>query len=210
MKKLFFVRSGSTCRMLRILAAAMLLLPVNLQPVRASRQDAGAKSSLTVKMKDATAVERLCRGRADQPLRLRLHRRRAAAARPPGFGFGQVCDHRRTAVRGPQGNGADRTGARKPGDHLESARPEKRRLTPPLPAANFGREIVLQGTVISSADNKPIVVFRSMLRGRPSAPPRTSTATTPSRCPRAKHVTFAFLGYDTKKIAVADVNCSSS
>ena len=47
MKKLFFVRSGSTCRMLRILAAAMLLLPVNLQPVR-------AKSSLTVKMKDAT------------------------------------------------------------------------------------------------------------------------------------------------------------
>ena len=54
MKKLFFVRSGSTCRMLRILAAAMLLLPVNLQPVRASRQDAGAKSSLTVKMKDAT------------------------------------------------------------------------------------------------------------------------------------------------------------
>ena len=49
MKKLFFVRSGSTCRMLRILAAAMLLLPVNLQPVRASRQDAGAKSSLTVK-----------------------------------------------------------------------------------------------------------------------------------------------------------------
>ena len=32
----------------------MLLLPVNLQPVRASRQDAGAKSSLTVKMKDAT------------------------------------------------------------------------------------------------------------------------------------------------------------
>ncbi|WP_288822140.1 STN domain-containing protein, partial [uncultured Alistipes sp.] len=54
MKKLFFVRSGSTCRMLRILAAAMLLLPVNLQPVRASRQDAGGKSSLTVKMKDAT------------------------------------------------------------------------------------------------------------------------------------------------------------
>lgn len=54
MKKLFFVRSGSTCRMLRILAAVMLLLPVNLQPVRASRQDAGAKSSLTVKMKDAT------------------------------------------------------------------------------------------------------------------------------------------------------------
>ena len=54
MKKLFFVRSGSTCRMLRILAAAMLLLPVNLQPVRASRQEAGAKSSLTVKMKDAT------------------------------------------------------------------------------------------------------------------------------------------------------------
>ena len=40
--------------MLRILAAVMLLLPVNLQPVRASRQDAGAKSSLTVKMKDAT------------------------------------------------------------------------------------------------------------------------------------------------------------
>ena len=54
MKKLFFVRSGSTCRMLRILAAVMLLLPVNLQPVRASRQDAGGKSSLTVKMKDAT------------------------------------------------------------------------------------------------------------------------------------------------------------
>ena len=58
MKKLFFVRSGSTCRMLRILAAVMLLLPVNLQPVRASRQDAGAKSSLTVKMKDGRVFSR--------------------------------------------------------------------------------------------------------------------------------------------------------
>lgn len=65
MKKLFFVRSGSTCRMLRILAAVMLLLPVNLQPVR---PPAGRRGQIVADREDEgrNAVERLCRGRADQ------------------------------------------------------------------------------------------------------------------------------------------------
>ena len=136
MKKLFFVRSGSTCRMLRILAAVMLLLPVNLQPVRASRQDAGAKSSLTVKMKDATLssvfaeVERTSRYAFiyTDDVRPLLDRRVSVSVRSA------TIDELLSAVL--KGNGADRTGARKPGDHLESARPEKRRRRPP-PGCGF-------------------------------------------------------------------------
>lgn len=123
MKKLFFVRSGSTCRMLRILAAALLLLPVNLQPVRASRQDAGAKSSLTVKMKDATLssvfaeVERTSRYAFiyTDDVRPLLDRRVSVSVRSATID--------EPALRRPEGDGTDRTGARKPGDHLESARP---------------------------------------------------------------------------------------
>ena len=54
MKKFFFMRSSFTCRMLRVFAAVMLLLPVNLQFARAAGQTPDSKSLLTVKMKDAT------------------------------------------------------------------------------------------------------------------------------------------------------------
>ena len=137
MKKLFFVRSGSTCRMLRILAAAMLLLPVNLQPVRASRQDAGAKSSLTVKMKDATLssvfaeVERTSRYAFiyTDDVRPLLDRRVSVSVRSA------TIDELLSAVL--KGTELTGTGARKPSDHLESARSEKRRRHPPPPGCEF-------------------------------------------------------------------------
>ena len=79
-------------------------------------------------------------------------------------------------------------------------------VTPPLPAANSGREIVLQGTVISSADNKPIVGVSVYVEGTTVGATSDINGNYTLKVPAGtKHVTFAFLGYDTKKIAVADV-----
>lgn len=205
MKKLFFVRSGSTCRMLRILAAAMLLLPVNLQPVRASRQDAGAKSSLTVKMKDATLssvfaeVERTSRYAFiyTDDVRPLLDRRVSVSVRSA------TIDELLSAVL----KGTELTGrVRESQVIISKAPPGKRRRHPPLPAANSGREIVLQGTVISSADNKPIVGVSVYVEGTTVGATSDINGNYTLKVPAGtKHVTFAFLGYDTKKIAVADV-----
>ena len=115
--------------MLRILAAVMLLLPVNLQPVGASRQDAGAKSSLTVKMKDATLssvfaeVERTSRYAFiyTDDVRPLLDRRVSVSVRSA------TIDELLSAVL--KGNGADRTGARKP--VIISKAPARK--TPPSP-----------------------------------------------------------------------------
>ena len=206
MKKLFFVRSGSTCRMLRILAAAMLLLPVNLQPVRASRQDAGAKSSLTVKMKDATLssvfaeVERTSRYAFiyTDDVRPLLDRRVSVSVRSA------TIDELLSAVL----KGTELTGRVRENQVIISKAPARKNaaVTPPLPAANSGREIVLQGTVISSADNKPIVGVSVYVEGTTVGATSDINGNYTLKVPAGtKHVTFAFLGYDTKKIAVADV-----
>ena len=206
MKKLFFVRSGSTCRMLRILAAAMLLLPVNLQPVRASRQDAGAKSSLTVKMKDATLssvfaeVERTSRYAFiyTDDVRPLLDRRVSVSVRSA------TIDELLSAVL----KGTELTGRVRESQVIISKAPARKNaaVTPPLPAANSGREIVLQGTVISSADNKPIVGVSVYVEGTTVGATSDINGNYTLKVPAGtKHVTFAFLGYDTKKIAVADV-----
>ena len=206
MKKLFFVRSGSTCRMLRILAAVMLLLPVNLQPVRASRQDAGAKSSLTVKMKDATLssvfaeVERTSRYAFiyTDDVRPLLDRRVSVSVRSA------TIDELLSAVL----KGTELTGRVRESQVIISKAPARKNaaVTPPLPAANSGREIVLQGTVISSADNKPIVGVSVYVEGTTVGATSDINGNYTLKVPAGtKHVTFAFLGYDTKKIAVADV-----
>lgn len=207
MKKLFFVRSGSTCRMLRILAAAMLLLPVNLQPVRASRQDAGAKSSLTVKMKDATLssvfaeVERTSRYAFiyTDDVRPLLDRRVSVSVRSA------TIDELLSAVL----KGTELTGRVRENQVIISKAPARKNAAvtpPPLPAANSGREIVLQGTVISSADNKPIVGVSVYVEGTTVGATSDINGNYTLKVPAGtKHVTFAFLGYDTKKIAVADV-----
>lgn len=138
MKDLFFVRSSLTCRILRIFAVAMLLLPVNLQPARASRQDAGSRSLLSVKMKDATLrsvfaeVERTSRYAfiyTDdvQPL---LGRKVSVSLRSV------TIDELLSVVL--TGNRTERTGAREPGNHLENRCPEKRGRRP-SPGEETGR-----------------------------------------------------------------------
>ena len=196
MKKLFFVRSGSTCRMLRILAAAMLLLPVNLQPVRASRQDAGAKSSLTVKMKDATLssvfaeVERTSRYAFiyTDDVRPLLDRRVSVSVRSA------TIDELLSAVL----KGTELTGRVRENQVIISKAPARKNaaVAPPLPAADSGREIVLQGTVISSADNKPIVGVSVYVEGTTVGATSDINGNYTLKVPAGtKHVTFAFLGY---------------
>ena len=206
MKKLFFVRSGSTCRMLRILAAVMLLLPVNLQPVRASRQDAGAKSSLTVKMKDATLssvfaeVERTSRYAFiyTDDVRPLLDRRVSVSVRSA------TIDELLSAVL----KGTELTGRVRESQVIISKAPARKNaaVTPPLPAANSGREIVLQGDGDlfgrQQAHRRCFGLCRGDDRRRHLGHQRQLH---PQGAGGTKHVTFAFLGDDTKKIAVADV-----
>ena len=205
MKDLFFVRSSLTCRILRIFAVAMLLLPVNLQPARAARQDAGSRSLLSVKMKDATLrsvfaeVERTSRYAfiyTDdvQPL---LGRKVSVSLRSVTIDellsvvlkgtelSGRVRENQviisKTAVR--KNGGAAPPQVKKPGD-----------------------EIILQGTVISSADNKPITGVSVYVEGTTIGATSDANGNYTLKIPAGtRQVTFAFLGYDTRKIDVADI-----
>ena len=205
MKDLFFVRSSLTCRILRIFAVAMLVLPVNLQPARASRQDAGSRSLLSVKMKDATLrsvfaeVERTSRYAfiyTDdvQPL---LGRKVSVSLRSVTIDellavvlkgtelSGRVRENQviisKTAVR--KNGGAAPPQVKKPGD-----------------------EIVLKGTVISSADNKPITGVSVYVEGTTIGATSDANGNYTLKIPAGtRQVTFAFLGYDTRKIDVADI-----
>ena len=60
--------------------------------------------------------------------------------------------------------------------------------------------------MISSADNKPIVGVSVYVEGTTVGATSDINGNYTLKVPAGtKHVTFAFLGYDTKKIAVADV-----
>ncbi len=206
MKKFFFMGSGSMCRVLRVVAAVLMLLPMHFQPVQAARQTPDSQSLLTVKMKDATLrsilaeVERTSRYvfiYTDEvpPLLERKVTVSLKSVTIDDLLSAILKDSSLTArVRGNQV-----VLSKKATSSAASA-------TPAPSSKPSDKEIVLHGTVISSTDNKPIIGVSVYVEGTTIGATTDVNGDYTLRVPAGtKQVTFAFLGYDTRKINVADI-----